>query len=93
MRLSLYILGVLAGLVCIAAPALAQYVSGSDRSISVRHSKHLGPAASQATLVLSPRLRETPAVGSAIQRDGRIIMIRALPRMANSCAPNTWYFR
>jgi hypothetical protein len=41
MRLSLSILGVFAGLVCIASPALAQYGSRSDRSISFQHRQHL----------------------------------------------------
>ena len=40
MRLSLFILGAFAAIVCIASPTLAQYASQSDRSISV-HSKHL----------------------------------------------------
>jgi hypothetical protein len=41
MRLSLFILGVFAAIVCIVSPALAQYDSQSDPSISVHHRKHL----------------------------------------------------
>jgi hypothetical protein len=45
-------------------------------------------AASQAILVLSPRLQETPALGLAIQPGGRTITILALPRMAHNRARN-----
>src|SRR5262249_62226903 len=41
MRLSLFILGIFAALGCIASSALAQYVSRSDRSISVHHRQHV----------------------------------------------------
>jgi hypothetical protein len=40
MRLSLFILGV-AAIIWIASPALAQYASQSERSISVRQRKHV----------------------------------------------------
>jgi hypothetical protein len=41
MRLSLFILGVFAATIWIASPALAQYASQSERSISVRQRKHV----------------------------------------------------
>jgi hypothetical protein len=49
MRLSLFILGVFAAIIWIASPALAQYASQSERSISVRHSRALEPAEAQRT--------------------------------------------
>jgi hypothetical protein len=54
MRLSLYILGVFVALVCIAAPALAQYVSEKDRSISLRHRQHLNSEPSDSGSFASP---------------------------------------
>ena len=41
MRLLLFILGVFAAILCIVSPALAQYGSQSDRSISVHQRKHV----------------------------------------------------
>jgi hypothetical protein len=62
-------LGAVIAAVSIASPALAQYASQSDPSISAHHSKYLKKAVSETALMLSPESRE-----ELIQERNRIIM-------------------
>ena len=48
-------------------------------------------SAIQPTLVLSPRLLETPGAGLVIRQDDRTIMTRALRRMANDHTSQNWH--
>jgi hypothetical protein len=63
MKLSLFILGVFAAIVCIASPASAQFASQSDPSI--HHRKHVGISSHQS----DPRALASPP--TEIPRDPR----------------------
>ena len=79
MRLSLFIPGVFAAIVCIAFPALAQYASQSN---SAHHGRHLRVSSPPSDSLAFTSPLETPGFGLAIQRDDRMFMFQERHRIA-----------